>query len=299
MHTPDGFLTGWICVAMLIVSLVAVLYSFYKIKDKVTKNKIYMMSGVASAIFGLQMLNFPIASGTSGHLIGGALAAILLGRHAAVIIMTAVVGIQALVYGDGGVLALGANIFAMGVVSSYVADYSMKYIDVGQKHFNMFVASTLSVVTASLSIALMLWVSGITFLEVVPAMLFSHLFIGMGEAMITIFVVGYVVAVVSKEWESRSHMYFAKQGMIALLLTVVMVSFALPFASGNPDGLEKVAINLGFFENAVELYSFSLMPDYTAFGSEAYAAVLFSGIVGMGIVFGMVAVTMNGIKQFS
>lgn len=299
MHTPDGFLTGWVCVAMMLLSGVAILYSFYKLKGQVTKNKVYMMSGLAAVIFGLQMLNFPIASGTSGHLIGGALAAIILGRHAAVIIMTAVVSIQALVYGDGGILALGANIFAMGVVSSYTADYSMKYIKTSKKYVDMFIASTVSVILASLSTAIMLALSGEAIVEVLSAMTLVHVFIGLGEAMITVFAVGYVMALLSSDWESRSHMRFVKQGMIALVFAAIFVSFALPFASGSPDGLERVAINMGFFENAVELYTFSVMPDYTAFGSEAYLAVLFAGISGMVMVFGTITGSMKLAKQFA
>ena len=128
----------------------------------------------------------------------------------------------------------------------------------------------------------------ILFAEVIPAMAITHVFIGIGEGLIT----GGVLLYVQKTRQNLLHKHdtrrLFKYIAFSTVGALIVMSFALPFASESPDGLEKVALNLGFFEKAMEIYTFSPMPGYTLFGQESYIFVLLSGIVGMVLAFGVV-----------
>ncbi|NYZ74034.1 energy-coupling factor ABC transporter permease, partial [Candidatus Micrarchaeota archaeon] len=121
MHTPDGFLTSWICVVMLLLSLLPLLLALRNLRQSMTREKTLKYAMLAVVIFAAQMLNFPVAGGTSGHFVGAALAVMLFGVDAAVLIMSSVLIVQALAFGDGGMLTLGANIWNMAIVGGYAA----------------------------------------------------------------------------------------------------------------------------------------------------------------------------------
>jgi len=273
MHTPDGFLTDWICVFLLFASMIPLAYAFKTLRKTITKEKAMHMALFAAVIFAAQMLNFPIADGTSGHLIGAAFAAIILGPEAAVIILASVLIVQALVFGDGGIFSLGANIFNMGVVAGYSANYVYLRLKSFSNSIAVFAASWFSVFAASVAASLELAVSGTTALiPVFFAMVSTHALIGVGEGLITFGLVSYFYS------KSRdiSFQYITYTTAFAFLLLAAF----LPFVSESPDGLERIAINFGFFENAIEVYSAPL-PDYTLFASESYLFVLGAGIIGM------------------
>ena len=152
-----------------------------------------MMGVLAAAIFAGQMLNFTVAGGTSGHLMGAAIATILLGPWAAILVMTTVVGVQALIFQDGGLLALGANIFNMGIVGVAVSYFVYQTILrlAGGKRWGIFTAGFLaawtSIVMASLAVALQLAFSGTSPANIaIPTMGGIHALIGIGEGLITI-----------------------------------------------------------------------------------------------------------------
>jgi len=288
MHTPDGFLTSWVCVITLIITLSALVFAVISSRNWLTKQKAFLMAGLAAAIFGFQMLNFPIGNGTSGHLIGGAIVAILLGPHAAVLVLAVVLLVQTFVYGDGGVLALGANIFNMGVVAGYTAYYTYQPLKKKSPVLSGIFASFCSVVAASLACALLLGISGtISFMKVILAMVLTHVFIGLGEGMITGGILLYIKRTKHELLERQEVPNLAKYVAVSTILTLLVTAFALPFASGDPDGLEQVALRLGFFEKATEIYTFSPMPDYTFLGQESYLFVLIAGMLGMALTFGL------------
>ena len=168
---------------------------------KLGEKHIPMMGILAAFIFAAQMLNFPVAGGTSGHVIGAALVAILLGPWAAVIVMSAVLIAQSLIFQDGGLLALGANIFNMGIIAGFGAYYLYRMTDslLGDnrraKLVAGFVAAWGSVLLASIACALELAISGTSPLAVVlPAMAGVHALIGIGEGLITVAVLSMVMA---------------------------------------------------------------------------------------------------------
>jgi len=168
---------------------------------KLGEKQVPLMGVMAAFIFAAQMLNFPIAGGTSGHLLGAVLAAILLGPWAAVLVMTSVLIIQCVVFQDGGVLALGANVLNMGIVAPFLGYYCYRAITAvtgesrNSKLAGCFVGAWISVVGASAACAVELSFSGTSPLSVaLPTMTGWHVLIGIGEGLIGSTVLGAVLA---------------------------------------------------------------------------------------------------------
>jgi len=201
MHIPDGFLNVATVATTYAVSAGGVANAVRIANKKLGEKQVPLMGVLAAFIFAAQMLNFPVAGGTSGHLIGAALAAILLGPWASVLIMSCVLIAQSLIFQDGGLLALGANIFNMGIVASFGAYYIYRLTQslLGDnrrgKLIGGFTAAWGSVLLASIACAVELAISGASPLTVVlPVMAGIHAFIGIGEGLITMAVVSLVLA---------------------------------------------------------------------------------------------------------
>ncbi len=201
MHIPDGFLSVATVATTYVVSAGGIGNAVRVANKKLGEKHVPLMGVLAAFIFAAQMLNFPIAGGTSGHLIGAALAAILLGPWAAVLIMSCVLIAQSLIFQDGGLLALGANIFNMGIIASFSSYYLYRGVtsflgdDRRRKLIGGFIAAWGSVLLASIACAIELAVSGVSPLAVVlPAMAGFHALIGIGEGLITAAVLSLVLA---------------------------------------------------------------------------------------------------------
>jgi len=201
MHIPDGFLNVATMATTAVVSAGGVGNAVRIANKKLGEKQVPLMGVLAAFIFAAQMLNFPIVGGTSGHLIGAALAAILLGPWAAVLIMSCVLIAQCLIFQDGGLLALGANIFNMGIVASFSGYYLYRLVSLllgdnrRGKLVGGFVAAWGSVFLAAIVCAIELAVSGASPIKVVlPAMAGFHVLIGIGEGLITGAVLSFVLA---------------------------------------------------------------------------------------------------------
>lgn len=199
MHIPDGFLNTKTWVFFDLLSGAFLILSLERVRNNIGERRVPVLGVVASFIFATQLLNFPIIGGTSGHLIGGALSAILLGPWIGIIIMTTVLVIQCLLFQDGGLTALGANIFNMGILSGLLA-YPIFVItrkitrSESGIFFGAFIAGWISVFIASLACACELAVSGTAPLHIVlPAMGSIYSIIGLGEGFITAVVVKLVL----------------------------------------------------------------------------------------------------------
>jgi len=120
LHIPDGFLTILVSLIFWVATIIIVGVAILKTNQSLGEKQIPLMGVMAAFIFAAQMLNFPVAGGTSGHFLGGTLAAIVLGPWAGILVMTAVVGVQALLFQDGGLLVMGANIFNMGIITAVI-----------------------------------------------------------------------------------------------------------------------------------------------------------------------------------
>ncbi|MEU1481354.1 energy-coupling factor ABC transporter permease [Streptomyces sp. NPDC001668] len=279
MHVPDGFIDAPISAATGVVAAAAVAVSLRGARRELDERTAPLAGLVAAFIFAVQMLNFPVAAGTSGHLLGGALAAILVGPCTGVLCVSVVLLMQGILFADGGLTALGVNITDMAVVTTVVA-YAVfrglvKVLPRRRSSITAasFAAAVLSVPAAAAAFTLVYAIGGTTDVslgKVATAMIGVHVLIGIGEAVITALTVGAVVAVrpdlvygarglkqklklrVGDELvdapdtapvaAARSHRKVWITGLVTSLVLAGFVSF---YASAAPDGLEKVAADKG------------------------------------------------------
>ncbi|MEU8481853.1 energy-coupling factor ABC transporter permease [Streptomyces sp. NPDC048641] len=280
MHVPDGFINAPVSAAAGVVAAGAVAVSLRGARRELDERTAPLAGLVAAFIFAVQMLNFPVAAGTSGHLLGGALAAILVGPYTGVLCVSVVLLMQGVLFADGGLTALGVNITDMAITTTVVAYLVfrglVKVLPRGRRSITVasFVAALLSVPAAAVVFTLIYAIGGTTDVsigKVATAMVGVHVLIGIGEAVITALTVGAVVAVrpdlvygarglhrplklrVGGELvdapdtapapvAARSHRKIWITGLVTSLVLAGFVSF---YASANPDGLEKVAHDKG------------------------------------------------------
>lgn len=201
LHAPDGFMSLPLAIIGYLITGGFIAYAVYRTNRDIGERQVPLMGVMAAFIFAAQMINFPVAGGTSGHLLGGALAAILLGPWAAILIMTAVVGLQALLFQDGGLVVLGLNVLNMGVITAFIGCWV--YVGLGRvlggkdraRYVGGFAAAWLSVVLASILCAVELALSGTSPIGVaLPAMAGIHALIGIGEGVVTAAALGFIAA---------------------------------------------------------------------------------------------------------
>jgi cobalt/nickel transport system permease protein len=295
MHIPDGFLSVLVSTILWIVSISVVAYGLRRLGKELGERQLPLMGVLAAAIFAGQMLNFTVIGGTSGHLMGAAIATILLGPWAAILVMTTVVGVQALIFQDGGLVVLGSNIFNMailGIAVSYMAFRLVQWIARGRRwgfFVGGFLAAWLSVEIAALSVALQLSLSGTSPANLaIPAMAGIHALIGIGEGLITVGALAFLSAsrpdLLSEGTSGKGSSTILWIGGLLLALVLIILS---PLASANPDGLEWVAKQQGFL-NTAQGPQYNIIPDYVVPGvsNEALATIL-AGAIGVLIVFGV------------
>ena len=297
MHVPDGFINAQVSIGSGIVSF-ATLWAYVKNAKNLVADKLIALTGMMSAlIFVLQMINFPIAAGTSGHLLGGALAVIVLGPHLGIICISIVVVIQSLLFADGGLSALGINVFNMAIVTSLVGWLvitSWKKL-FGEANVSIIsgsiVAGLLSVIFSSIAFVFEYALGGtvaVPLSSVLLAMLSTHLLIGLGEGVITALIVSLLLRVRSdlvyvKTNEHVSNNTSSIYGLfIFLLLCFTLIT---PYASSSPDGLESVAENFGFLEtDGLVLF----LNDYGISGlNNSFLSTIISAVLGIVVVVGI------------
>ena len=255
LHIPDGFLSFIVSAVCWAISAMILSVAISRTNKSLGEKQVPLMGVMAAFIFAAQMINFPVAGGTSGHLLGGALAAIVLGPWAAMVVMTAVIAVQSLLFQDGGLLVMGANILNMGLITSVIG-YGLYRVVFGRSRRVKLVvagfAAWLSVMAGALATALQLWLSGTSNLQTVTlAMLGVHAVIGIGEALITVAALTFILQtrpglMGEESAAARGGRGWALAGVV-LSLVVVLLS---PLASINPDGLNRVAMDLGFIQSA-------------------------------------------------
>jgi cobalt/nickel transport system permease protein len=302
MHIPDGFLSPLVALICWVLTISIVAVAIRKTNHQLGQKQVPLMGIMAAFIFAAQMINFPVAGGTSGHLLGGALAAIVLGPWPAVLVMTAVIAVQGLLFQDGGLLAMGANILNMGILTAAVG-YGLYRLAAGRgrsaKLSVAALAAWLSVMTGALATSLELWLSGTARLDiVVPAMLFVHALIGIGEALITVAALAFIMQVRPDLLSGESDT--AKGGVgwvvVGILITLAVVVIS-PIASADPDGLERVAEDMGFLSGA-QGSPFRIIPDYTIpfLGATPLSTIL-AGVIGALAVFGIIYMVAKALRK--
>ncbi|MFC8965560.1 energy-coupling factor ABC transporter permease [Streptomyces sp. NPDC057094] len=284
MHVPDGFINAPVSAVTGVVAAGAIAVSLRGARRELDERTAPLAGLVAAFIFAVQMLNFPVAAGTSGHLLGGALAAILVGPYTGVLCVSVVLLMQGILFADGGLTALGVNITDMAIVTTVVS-YALfrglvKVLPRTRRSITVasFVAALLSVPAAAVAFTLIYAVGGTTDIaitKVATAMIGVHVLIGIGEAVITALTVGAVVAV-------RPDLVYGARGLqqrlklrvngelvdtpaapaaipapvaarsshrtvwiTGLVTSLVLAGFVSFYASASPDGLEKVAKDKG------------------------------------------------------
>ena len=284
LHIPDGFLSIVVSLISWLITI-AVLSVAVKRTEALDEKQVPLMGIMAAFIFATQMINFPVAGGTSGHLLGGALAAIMLGPWAGMLVMTAVIGVQGLLLQDGGLLVMGANILNMGLLTAAIGFGLYKLGEGRNRKLKLTlagIAAWLSVMAGALFTSLQLWLSGTARLDIIlPTMLGVHALIGIGETLITVSALAFIFRTRPDLLEQTEGPARGGRGWIlvgaAISLFVLILS---PLASSNPDGLERVAGDLGFLGQGVDS-PYSILPDYTLpFLGEGAFSTIAAGILG-------------------
>lgn len=301
LHIPDGFLSLPIALLCWVLAIMLLAIAIRQSQSTLGERQIPLMGVMAAFIFAAQMINFPVAGGTSGHLLGGALAAIVLGPWAGMLVMASVIAVQALLFQDGGLLVMGANILNMGLLTALIG-YGLYRGVTGQSRGVRLVvagvAAWLSVMAGALTTSLELWLSGTSALRiVVPAMLGVHALIGIGEALITVAALAFIMQtrpdLLEAEGEPEGGLGWVVAGLIVALVVVLLA----PLASVNPDGLERVAINMGFIEQGAGA-PYEILPDYTIplLGETALSTIL-AGAIGALVVAALTIIVVRLLRR--
>jgi len=199
LHAPDGFLTIEIAGLMWALTVVALAVAVRRANASLDERAVPLLGVMAAFIFAAQMFNFQVAGGTSGHLLGGVLAGVLLGPWAATLVMTCVIAVQALVFQDGGLVVMGANIFNMGIIGTFGGYYLYRLLagvlggEARARIPAAGIAAWSAVVAGAALMAVQLAASGTSPAELaLPAMIGVHVVIGVGEALITMAAIGFI-----------------------------------------------------------------------------------------------------------
>mgnify|MGYP003290866540 CR=1 FL=1 len=192
MHIPDGFIPLWQCAIYYIILIVAIYFAGRWAKNNLDEKRIPLLAILAAGIFAIMSMNIPIPFGTSGHMVGGALVALVfMAPEAAIIVFTCVLLIQALLFGDGGITVLGANVLNMGIIGGLVGLGTYKGLNgIIGKYPSIALGAWLATVVAAFAAAIELFLAGTFPLNIgIASMVLYHVFIGVIEAILTCVVI--------------------------------------------------------------------------------------------------------------
>ncbi|MEH1922400.1 energy-coupling factor ABC transporter permease [Nostoc sp.] len=303
MHIPDGFVSIPVAGATGLASAAALFIAFGRSQEAFGSRRAPILGLTTAFIFAAQMINFPVAGGTSGHLLGGTLAAIVLGSPwAATLAMSTVFVIQAVLFADGGITALGANILNMGLVGIWVGWLLYQPLQRllggsrGRLPLAAGIAAAISVVAASIACAIELAISGTIPLNIgLPAMAGVHILIGIGEGLITGGVLSYLVKV-------RPDLLPGEQPQLQKWLVPVVSIFLIAgvlslFASTWPDGLDSVAEKYRFKDKEAPVVEIPTpLADYKVKGLDGKISTSIAGLLGSGVCFAVAFGIANVVK---
>ena len=312
MHMANELLTPAVALSFIAISAGVLLLASIRVQASFEQDKIPLMGVLGAFVFAAQMINFPILPGTSGHFGGGVLLAILLGPHAATLVMASILIVQCLIFQDGGLLALGTNILNLGILPAYLG-YSLFHLLAGPRptggrlYAAVFTATLVGMVAGAAMVPMEVWLSermmGPAYKFVlVPmgkfllVMIGLHLLVGLGEAIITFLVIGYVVRVRPGLLGPVAERVSAATGRIGLssvvasflIVALLLGGVAAHWASKAPDALESITTGEGHRPSMVATNESATIAKATAIQEKTaalpeYRWTSVSGLVGVGI----------------
>jgi len=281
MHIPDGFLSAPVWGTFDLMAIPAVSAIARRAQRGIQERDIPLLGVMGAFVFAAQMINFPVGPGTSGHLVGGALLAIALGPAPAAIAMTAILAIQALVFQDGGVLALGANVFNMAIVGVLAGYLPYRAWSGVSRSFAVFAAGLLSVLASGCLALAELLVSGVPMPRHV-------LFISLGFFLMNAVIEGAITVAAIRAIERLNPRLLrspqrSSSSLIAVMAVaaVVLAVAGILVASANPDGIEQLA------RAHAPAWLNSPLADYQVHGIESlWLRRAAAGVAGLVLIYG-------------
>lgn len=302
MHIPDNYLSPSTCILLAGVSAIFLNIASKKVKNKLGRKQISSIAVYSAFSFIIMMFNIPLPGGTSGHAVGGALTAVILGPWASVISTSIALIIQAIFFGDGGILSLGANIFNMGIIMPFVAYFIYHIFGklTKNKKISAFFSGYISLNMAALITAFEFGIQPILFrttdglpmyspysLSVsIPAMLIPHLLIvGMIEGSFTVGVLSFIEKTDSSLIKSKkiNPLYF----FLGILATLTPIGLIAQGTAWGEWGIEEIKEKLGYIPSGMErgVKFKSLIPDYSLSNFSEITGYLISALVGILLTF--------------
>jgi cobalt/nickel transport system permease protein len=289
MHIPDGFLSPAVWATLDAVALPAVGWTARRAQRETDERSIPLMGVMGAFVFAAQMINFPVGLGTSGHLVGGALLAIALGPGAASVVMTAILVIQAFVFQDGGIMALGANIFNMAIVGVLAGYFPYRVLSRNSAASAAFLAGAVSLFTSALLALTELYLSGIR----MPSRM---LWLSLGWFAASAFIEGAITVVAVRSigrlnptWIRDPRTSDSRAWFVLAAAAVILVVFGVLIASTAPDGIEHLTAQLGMVE---QTHSHAPLAAYNLPGNGGpWMRRAGAGLAGMLLIFAACALT--------
>lgn len=281
MHIPNGVVGGIVCPVTAFVAVLGIIGALVVVLCAPAKPLPTRFASIAAFIFAAQMINFPVMGGTSGHLLGGVLAASLLGVPAGILAISLVVAVQCFLFADGGIFALGANILNMALIGAGIGGLLARKSGGELSFVRIAVASWVSVFVAALACCFELALSGTAPLSVsLFPMLSIHALIGLGEALLT------VSAVAWFSHHSAASTHSSANSWAPLTAAFCIALLVSPFASKLPDGLDWSVALLGIDEKVSGLVFSAPFADYVfPVISQEVLSTSIAGLLGCAVVF--------------
>jgi cobalt/nickel transport system permease protein len=291
VHIPDGFLSTPVWAGLDVAAVPAVAVIARRAQHGFAESRAPLLGVMGAFVFAAQMINFPVGVGTSGHLVGGALLACTIGPAAAAVTMTAILALQALVFQDGGVLALGANVFNMAVVGVLAGYLPFHFLGTTRlRNLSLFAGGMLSVLSSALLALAELAISGVRMPgEILGLSLLLFAAAAALEGAITLTVIQAI-----EKLDPRFVTRPAGQSIYAVaalaVTAVVLATVGVLFASASPDGLEKFAEQVGIADRA-RAWLPAPLPDYEApLPGGEWVRKAAAGLAGLVLIFAACAV---------
>ena len=304
MHIPDGFLSTPVWSTLDAVAVPAVVLTVRRAQRGFEESKVPLLGVMGAFVFAAQMINFPVGIGTSGHLIGGALLACTLGPAAASVVMIAILAIQALVFQDGGILALGANVLNMAVAGVFAGYLPFHIWGNGRRRRPaIFACGALSVLVSAVLAMAELAISGVR-------MSGSLLGVSVGLFAVSAILEGAITLAVIEALEKIQPGFVRKpaagqspaSGAVAAVAAVALVAVLLAgvgvlFAATTPDGIQKLGLETGIASHARALISTPLSGYQASFLRAGWPGKTGAGLAGLGLIYGVCVLIGRGRRK--